>query len=501
MTSKKHAKPFKKAHSPPKKHSPPSKKAVISPKTVLKPVAAPPARPAKRPPSMEKFDRFFAPKTVAIIGASREEHKIGNVVVANFIRSFRGKVIPVNPNATEVYGMPCAKSIKDVKEIVDLAVIAIPAEKALGALREVGQKKIPNVVMISSGFKEIGNEKLQKELEKILQTYPQTKLMGPNCLGVLDTKTGVDTIFLPADRLGRPQEGTISFISQSGALGSAILDWDALKGYGINKFMSIGNATNVNETDLLQYLSWDASTKIITMYIEGVQNGKRFADVLRETTQQKPVIILKGGQSNAGDAAVKSHTGALSGSAAVFETAVKQAGGIMAHSMEELFDLARTMANEPKAKGSRVQIITNGGGYGILAADAIESVHLPLAKMSEKSIKEIQAVCPPYASLKNPMDLTGDADNQRYRVAINSALLDENVDAIVLILLFQVPKLTDSIASELAAQLKGRTKPVLVLSVGGAYSEEKRKELENAGITTFQEPTAVARVLGSLLKH
>lgn len=474
-----------------------------APKKVAIPAAKPvvPAKPAKRPPSMEKFDRFFAPKTVAIIGASHEEHKIGNVIVANFIRSFRGKVIPVNPNAMDVYGIPCVKSIKDIKETIDLAVIAIPADKALNALREVGQKKIPNVIMISSGFREIGNDKLQKELDKILQTYPQTKLMGPNCLGVLDTKSGVDTIFLPADRLGRPKEGTISFISQSGALGSAILDWDASKGYGINKFMSIGNATNVNETDLLQYLAWDASTKIITMYVEGVANGKRFIEVLKETTQQKPVIILKGGQSSAGDAAVKSHTGALSGSAAVFESAAKQAGAQIAHSMEELFDLARVLSTEPKAKGNRVQIITNGGGYGILAADALEQLRIPLAKMSESHVKEIQAVCPPYASLKNPMDLTGDADNQRYRVALGQALQDHEVDAVLLILLFQVPKLTDEIANELVAQLKNRSKPVLVLSVGGTYSDEKRKELETNGISTFQEPLAAAKALQSLLKH
>lgn len=472
------------------------KKAVVPAKAIV----VPNAKPAKRPQSLERLDRFFTPKSVAIIGASREEHKIGNVIVSNFIRTFRGKVFPINPHAKELYGIPAHASLKDIKEPIDLAVICVPADKATTALRECGQKKIPNVVMITSGFAEIGNEKRQKEFNTILQTYSQMRVMGPNCLGVLDTKSGVDTVFLPADRLGRPREGTISFISQSGALGSALLDWDAAKGYGINKFISYGNASQLTESDYLQYLAWDNSTKIIVMYVEGVKNGKRFMEVLKETTARKPVVILKGGRTAAGESAVKSHTGAIAGSAEVFESIVKQCGATFVTSMEQLFDVARVLQTEPALKGNRVQIITNGGGYGILTADAFHQMGFAMATMDASRVAEIAKVCPPYASLKNPMDLTGDADNARYQVALTQSLADQNVDAVVLILLFQVPRLTETITSDIISIMKNRSKPVLVLSVGGEYSETKRQELENAGISTFQEPMSAARALRSLAK-
>lgn len=499
MTSKKTLKtknsPQKSKHAP-TKHENHAKKGVVVPKVNV----VPNPKPAKRPQSLERLDRFFSPKIVAIIGASREEHKIGNVIVSNFVRSFRGKVIPINPHAKELYGIPAHASIKEVKELIDLAVICVPADQAIVALRECGQKKIPNVIMITSGFAEIGNEKRQKELNSILQTYSQMRVMGPNCLGVLDTKSGVDTVFLPADRLGRPREGAISFISQSGALGSALLDWDAAKGYGINKFISYGNATQLTESDYLQYLAWDHSTKIIMMYVEGVKNGKRFMEVLKETTARKPVVILKGGQTSAGENAVKSHTGAIAGSAEVFEAMVKQCGATFVTSMEELFDVARVLQTEPELKGNRVQIITNGGGYGILTADAFQKAGFTMATMEQSRVAEIAKVCPPYASLKNPLDLTGDADNARYQVALTQALADQNVDAIMLILLFQVPRLTETITDDVIAILKNRTKPVLVLSVGGQYSETKRQELESAGISTFQEPLAAERALKALMK-
>ncbi|MFH0714204.1 MAG: CoA-binding protein [Candidatus Diapherotrites archaeon] len=451
--------------------------------------------------TISPLECFFSPKSVAVIGASRTQGKIGNVVLSNFVRGFRGKIFAVNSSGGETFGLPLYTSIKSVKEPIDLAIVCVPATAVPKVVQECGQKKVNCVTIISAGFQEVGNEKVSRELEKVLKQYPKMKVMGPNCLGVLDSKSGVDMLFLPQERLGRPRKGVTSFISQSGALGSAILDWDAWKGYGINKFVSYGNATALDESDLLDYLSNDSSSKVVVAYLEGVKNGNKFFKACQKVSSNKPLICIKGGQSEEGSKAAHSHTAALAGNAKVYSGVFAQTNVVEAHSMEEVFDFARIFANEPAPKGNKVQIITDGGGYGVLAADAAAETGLKLAEMKPESIAEVKKVSPPYAVLRNPMDLTGDADNARYKAAIDAALKDENVDMLLLIVLFQIPALDEKIVQELSQELKKRSKPVVVMSAGGKFSETQRQLLEENGITTFTSPLDAAKALKALSSY
>ncbi len=441
----------------------------------------------------------FTAKSVAVIGASRNPGKIGYVVLENFVKgNFRGKVFPVNPNADTILNMKSYPSLSAIKENVELAVITIPGEMVPKAIEECGKKKVKSVIIISAGFSEVGNQVLAKKLQKAMEKYPQMPVIGPNCLGVLDTRSGIDTLFLPRYRLMRPKKGGISFISQSGALGSAILDWAGSKDYGINKFISYGNAMSVDEADLLEFLINDRETKVICIYLEGVRNGKKFFQAARKYAHVKPVIIIKGGQSDAGGKATASHTGSLAGSAKVFDAVVTQTGLIPAESMREVFDYARVLETEPHPKSNRVQIITNGGGYGVLTTDALEGSALTLARMGEAFTKPIIAASPSYAVIRNPMDLTGDADNDRFLVAIRNALADPNVDSIITILLFQVPTLDSDIVEGLSELLTKRKKPVLIVSAGGEYAKMHMKLLEKEGIHTFEEPVDATQAMHAL---
>ncbi len=324
------------------------------------------------------------------------------------------------------------------------------------------------------------------------------QVLTSNCLGVLDSKSGVDMLFLPTERLERPRKGTTSFISQSGALGSAILDWDAWKGYGINKFVSYGNATALDESDLLEYLSNDSSSKVVVAYVEGVKNGSKFFKACQKIASTKPFICIKGGQSAEGGKAATSHTASMAGNASVYRGVFQQTNVVEAHSMEEVFDCARIFSTEPASRGNKVQIITDGGGHGVLAADAIAEAGLKLAQMKAENIELVKKVSPSYAVLKNPMDLTGDADNARYKAAIEATLKDENVDMVLLIVLFQVPALDEKIVQELTVLLKNRSKPVAVVSAGGKFSETQRQALEDNGISTFTSPEAAVKSLKAL---
>ncbi len=444
----------------------------------------------------------FNAKSVAIIGASRNPGKIGYVTLENFVKGgFRGKLYAVNPSAESILNVKCYPSLSSIKENVELAVITIPGEFVPQAIEECGKKGVKACVIISAGFSEVGNHDLTKKLQAAMDKYKHMPCIGPNCLGVMDVKTGIDTLFLPRYRLMRPKKGKISFISQSGALGSAILDWAGSKDYGIAKFVSYGNAMNTDEADLLEFFAEDQETKVICVYLEGVRHGEKFFKVAKKVSEKKPVIIIKGGMSEAGGRATASHTGSLAGSAKVFDAVIKQTGLIRANSMREVFDFARVLSSEPTPRGNRAQIITNGGGYGVLTADAMEGSSLKLAEMSMENRKPIMAASPSYAVIKNPMDLTGDADNNRFMVSMENALKDENVDSIILILLFQVPTLDSDIIESMSSLLAKRKKPVLVVSAGGEFAKMHMKLLEKEGIQTFEEPIDAAQALHALTEY
>jgi len=451
---------------------------------------------------MNPLDYFFKPKNIAIIGASHEPAKIGHVVMQNFLNcGFKGKIAPVNPKKGTILNHKVYGSVSEVPFGIDLAVIAVPSQFVPKAVEECGKKRVKAVIIISSGFGEIGDKELTGELRKAMERHPRMRVIGPNCLGVMHIKHGIDTLFLPSYRLERPKSGTISFISQSGALGSAILDWASLKGYGINKFVSYGNAMDIDEADLLDYLARDKETKVIVVYLEGVKHGRKFFEIAKRATKKKPIIVIKGGITEAGAKATASHTGALAGNIEVYKAMFKQANIIQANTMEEVFDFARVFDREPKPKGNRVQIITNGGGYGILATDAVLNNGLRLANMSAEAKKIIKDNCPPYAIISNPIDLTGDADNKRYKIALEQAMMDENIDMLLVILLFQVPTLDSEIIEVVTEMRAKQKKPMLIMSAGGNYSEIHKNALEKERINTFDSTFNAAKSLKALADY
>ncbi len=433
---------------------------------------------------MQDLDYFFNPKSVAVIGASKHPHKIGHVILWNFLRSYKGRIYPINPSVDEIMGLKTYKTILDVPGKVDLAVIAIPAKFVPPVLEECGKKGVKSVIIVSGGFSEIGRSDLEGEVKRIGKKY-KMRIIGPNCIGVFDAFSQVDTLFMPRYRLERPRNGRISFVSQSGAVGSAILDWAAAKGFGFSKFISYGNAVDVDEVDLLRYLEKDKTTRVIGMYIEGTRRGRELYETLRRITKKKPVIAIKGGRTESGSRAASSHTGALAGSAKVWEAMLKQSGVIVAGDIRQMFNYARVLAEQPLPKGRRVGVITNGGGFGVIASDAIEKHGLELANLEKKTIAKIRKHVPEYAVVKNPVDLVGDADAQRYEVALDALMDDPNVDIILVLILFQTAGVQSEIIDVVANKSDLKKKPIIAFSAGGEFTTLHMRMLEKVGVPVF----------------
>ncbi len=413
---------------------------------------------------------------------------------------YKGWIYPINPSSKEILKHKVYPSVLVVERNIDLAIIVVPKEAVFPVLEECGKKGIRHVVVISSGFAEVGDYRAEEGLKTIAKKY-HLKIIGPNCLGVLVPKKRLDMIFLPRSRFQRPSPGTISFISQSGAVGSCFLDLMARERTGIAKFISYGNAAGVNEIDLMEALAEDPETKVICMYIEGLSDGRRFLEVAKQVTKKKPVIVLKGGMSAFGAKAVASHTAALAGSGEIFKGAFKQAGVILAETLEELYDYARLFAKAKAPRGSRVQIITNGGGYGIMCADALHKSGLRLASPSAKTVSVLKKSLPSIAIVKNPIDLTGGATTEDYEKTIAAALADNNNDALAIIMLLQTPLVTPDIVDVLTKFHKEAKKPFVVISAGGNFTEIHRQELEARGIPTYTFPENAMKAVKALCDY
>jgi len=442
----------------------------------------------------------FEPKSIAVVGASREPNKIGHVILKNFIDGgFPGKIYPVNPSAKSILGLTCYPSVRDIPGKVDSAIIAVPAKLVPAEIRECGEKGIRGVVVIAGGFAEIGNTALEQELIREANKYGMA-LIGPNCMGVLNPSSRVDSVFLPIYKLGRPHVGGISFISQSGAVGGCIIDLAARAGLGMAKFVSYGNASVIDETDLLSYLGKDEETKIIVLYLEGLKDGKGFMDAAMEITKDKPIIALKAGVSKKGAEAAMSHTGAMAGSADSYRAAFKQCKIIEADELEELFDFAKIFV-QPKCSGDRVAVITNGGGNGVLAVDSIEKEGLKLASFSKETNDALKDVVPQYTTVRNPLDLVGDADSSRYERALNIVMRDPNVDAVVVIVLFQTVAIDSGVVNVIVRASDERKKPIVTVSTGGEYTEMHRRILDSYDVPTYPSPSRAVKALKKFVAY
>ena len=453
---------------------------------------------------MKQLDYFFNPKSVAIIGASHKPGKIGYAILANFLGAgFERKIYPVNPDTDFILGLQVYKSILDVKDDLDLVVIVVPATIVPEVLKECVKKRIEAIVIISAGFSEVGEEgrKLETKCKRIIEET-KTRIIGPNCIGIYDPYTRVDTLFLSRERCGRPKEGNIAFISQSGAVGSTILDWMSEENIGMSKFVSYGNAMDIDDCDLIEYLADDDKTQVITVYLEGIEaSGQKFMKIVKNVTQKKPVIILKSGRTEKGLKAVFSHTGSLGGSQKIYSAAFKQTGVIEANSWEELFDFARGFSTQPLPKGNRIAIITDGGGFGVLATDESDRQGLQLPEPSEKLKKEFSKVMPPYATLHNPIDLTGDANANRYKVVIESCLKSDEFDGIIAITLFQVPTLEKEIVDYIVELHKKYKKPLLACAAGGKFTRELSQRLNEGEIPVYPAPERAVKTMAALVKY
>lgn len=449
---------------------------------------------------LKNLKYVFEPKSIAIIGASRTPSKIGHVLVKNCLDGgFGGKVYPVNPKAKKILGLKCYKSVKEIPGKLDLAVICIPAPFVNKTIEDCGKKCVKAVIVITAGFAEIGNYKEEEKMRKIAEKYG-IALIGPNCMGALNPKEKFDSIFLPTYKLGRPRVGKISFVSQSGAVGGCLLDLISRAGVGIAKFISYGNAASINETDLLDYMLKDKDTEMIACYIEGVKDGKKFLEVSQRVTKKKPLIVLKAGTSEKGVEAAKSHTGTMAGSATAYRAAFKQAHIIEALGINDLYHFPKIFS-QPVCTGKRVAVLTNGGGNGVMAADAIEEECLELAEFSPATKKELRKILPITANVGNPLDVLGDADSKRYEQALDILMKDENIDAILVIVLFQTASIDSSVAETIIKAMEQRKKPVIVASTGGEYTNMHRRIMDSSGVTTYRAPKTAIKALAKFIEY
>jgi acetyltransferase len=374
----------------------------------------------------------------------------------------------------------------------------IPSKFVAGVLEECGKKDIPSVVIITAGFREAGVEGLQREQEliEIAKKY-NIRLIGPNCLGVIDTFTPLNASFAA----GTPPKGPMAFMSQSGALGTAILDWARAGRLGLSKFVSLGNKADVSEIDLMRAWVDDPNSKVILMYSEGLPKGEEFIKIAREVTRMKPVVAIKSGVTQSGSRAVSSHTGSLAGSEQAYQAAFRQAGVLRANSMEEMFDLALALGYQPQIRGERIGIITNAGGPGILATDALERNGMTVASMTPKSIQELVDFLPGAASAVNPVDVLGDARADRYEFAIKKVANDPNVDGVLVILTPQAMTEVENTAEAICQVADQTDKPILSCFMGEATTKSGIEILTQNGVPNYSFPERAAHAFRAMADY
>ncbi len=452
----------------------------------------------------QDINPIINPKSVAIIGASDKPEKVGHVILKNYVDvGFQGQLYPVNINTEpngKIMGHTAYRSILDIKKPIDLAVIAIPAELVPKALEECGKAKVSGVVIVSGGFAEVGNQKLEDRIAEMSRKY-RMPFIGPNCLGVMDPRSRNDTLFLPTSKIDRPKIGGVSFVSQSGSVGSSTLDLISGEGFGLAHFISYGNATVVDEVDILNYLADDPETKVIVYYLEGVKRGKEFMEVAKRTGNKKPVVIIKGGRSPAGVSAAHSHTASLAGSAEAYEAVFRQSGFIVAEELDDLLYFAKIFETQPLTTGNHIAVMTNGGGHGVLATDALYLTGLQFPKLEPSTEKALRKAMPPIVNIAMPLDIGGEADAQRYINALEILAKDPNVDAFLIIALFQTPGADEKLANTIAQFASNSKKPVVVVSTGSTYTRSHTALMEAAGVPVYDDPVAAARSLAALIKY
>lgn len=427
---------------------------------------------------------------MAVIGVSHEPHKIGYIVFDNLLSGFSGKVFGVNPNAETVLGEKLYHSVLDVRQEVDLAVICVPREIVPKVLESCGKKKIPYAIIITSGFSEVGRNGKEREAElaQIAKKH-NIRLLGPNCLGVINNFNGLNASFATS---GSPAKYRVGIFSQSGAMGAAMLDYANGGNFGFSYFVSLGNKLDISENDLLADWTDDKNVAVAIGYLEDIKDGEKFLKAAKKFTAKKPLIILKGGVTPAGEKAARLHTAAMAQDAAVFEAAAEEAGVILARDLNDLFELALCFSENPTPKGKRLAIISNAGGPSVLAADACAREGVPLAKLSGRTVHELSQKTEA-ASLENPIDLRGDAGKDDFVRALELCQKDNNVDGILVIVTPQTMTEVEEIAWRIVAEKQKGPKPIYANFIGGELAGKANVTFFENGVPFFDYPERAVR--------
>ncbi len=446
------------------------------------------------------LEKFFSPESIAIVGASQTKGKVGYEIVVNLLTAgYKGKIYPVNNKADTIEGLKCYPDLDSIGQPVDLAVIVIPAKFVPDVMKQCGKLKIKAVVVITAGFKEVGKE--GKELEQqVVQIAKQSgiRVIGPNCLGVIDPANKVNASF-GGDL---PEHGSIGYISQSGALLAAILDLANANGIGFSKLVSIGNKADVDELDMIEDLGSDPDTKVIAGYLESITEGVAFVSEAERISHTKPILLMKSGGTGAGAKAASSHTGSLAGSEMAYEAVFERAGIIRCFSIKSQFNFAQAFSTQPLPKGQSVAVITNAGGPGIMAADAIEREGLTFAKLKKETIEKLAGNLPASANFYNPVDVLGDALADRYEFAIKTVMEDPNVDIVLILLTPQAMTEAEATAKSIAKIAKlNATKPVLACFLGAEKVDDGIKILRENRIPQYDSPESAVLTIKLMVKY
>jgi acetyltransferase len=444
---------------------------------------------------MGELAALFAPDRVAVVGATDREGSVGRAITENLLADYDGEVVPVNPNREEVLGRPCVASVADAA--ADLAVVVVPPSVAVEVVREAGESGVENVVVVTAGFGETGSDGAarEEELTAVAAEYGM-KLVGPNSLGVLSTRRGMNATFGPDNALA----GGISFMSQSGAFITAALDWANDQGIGFTDVVSLGNKAVLDESDFVREWGSDPETEVVIGYLEGITDGRRFIDTAREVTRDTPVVVVKSGRTEAGAQAASSHTGTLAGSEQAYEAGLDQAGVIRAESVQELFDAARVLESQPVPDDDSVAVVTNAGGPGVMSTDAVGDSRLRMASFTDETLDAFADSLPEEGNIYNPVDIVGDADNARFREALDVALADENVGCALVLSCPTAVLDYERLARDTVELQEKHGKPVTTCFMGGSRVEAADDVLSEAGIPNYFDPARAVAGLDALVR-
>ncbi|RLG40092.1 MAG: acetyl CoA synthetase [Thermoproteota archaeon] len=444
----------------------------------------------------DALNSVFRPKSVAIVGASRFPGKIGYEILRNLKEyGYKGKIYPVNPAADKILGIKCYHNVLEVPGSIDLAIISIPAKFVPPVIDQLAEKGTKAAVVISSGFSEVGNRELEEDLIRRARRGG-IRIIGPNVFGVLYSPTRLNATFGPRDV--RP--GKIAFITQSGALGIALMGWTVTEKIGLSAVVSVGNKADVDDADLLSWFREDENTKVVLIYMEGVVDGRRFLKEARLTTKVKPIIVLKAGRSKKGMAAASSHTGSMAGADVVYSASFKQAGVLRAENLEQAFDWAIAFSAERFPKGNKVVIITNGGGVGVMATDSCEAAGLEVFDPPEDLKREFKKYMPEFGSAKNPIDLTGMATHEEFRGAMRSAIKHKAVDCIIALYCETAVSDPIKIAEVIKEVFDLSNKPITATMIGGERVNEAMAFLKENGVPVYPDTERAVSAMAALVR-